>query len=190
MHVPCHCHIYRSAEVLNSSLDNGGGNRVSEEQIKNYLQKTLGEEAPQPEWGLPEGWGHYLSGLCWPGCLLDVLCMYIRLDFLRACVHQCICVVGSLVRQSFVQVHALDQLTFVQGLIDLTQITFAQDLIDYPESFAELLCWALDRPVTREQAMTCARRQQGRSWEIVESAVRDLGECLWKRGTYSCRVVT
>ncbi|KAF5843285.1 hypothetical protein DUNSADRAFT_87 [Dunaliella salina] len=91
--------IPKSAEILNTSLDNGGGNRVSEEQIKNYLRKTLGEEAPQPEWGLPEGWGQYLS---------------------------------------------------------------------------ELLCWALDRPITREQAMGCARRQQGRSWEIVESAVRDL----------------
>lgn len=56
---PCTC-FGRSAE--NTSLDNGGGNRVSEEQIKNYLRKTLGEEAPQPEWGLPEGWGQYLSG--------------------------------------------------------------------------------------------------------------------------------
>jgi len=24
---------------------------------------TLGEEAPQPEWGLPDGWGQYLSGV-------------------------------------------------------------------------------------------------------------------------------
>lgn len=47
-----------------------------------------------------------------------------------------------------------------------------------PSLLAELLCWALDRPITHEQAMTTARRQQGRSWEIVESAVRDLGAGL------------
>ena len=33
--------------------DANGGNRVSEEQIRNYLAKSLGE-APQPEWGLPQ----------------------------------------------------------------------------------------------------------------------------------------
>lgn len=48
---------------MNTSLENGGGNRVSEEQIKKYLCYTLGEEAPQPEWGLPDGWGQYLSGV-------------------------------------------------------------------------------------------------------------------------------
>jgi hypothetical protein len=44
-----------------------------------------------------------------------------------------------------------------------------------------MLCWALDRPITRDQAMNCARRQQGRSWEIVESAVRDLGACTARK---------
>lgn len=33
--------------------DTNGGNRVSEEQIRNYLATSLGE-APQPEWGLPQ----------------------------------------------------------------------------------------------------------------------------------------
>lgn len=50
--------------------EDGGGNRISEEQIKRYLIKTLGE-APQPEWGLPGGWGQYLAGellLCTANC--------------------------------------------------------------------------------------------------------------------------
>jgi hypothetical protein len=34
---------------------------VSEDQIKEYLRYNLGE-APMPEWGLPNGWGSYLSG--------------------------------------------------------------------------------------------------------------------------------
>ena len=46
--------------------DDGGGNKVTEPQIKLYLRAALGD-APQPEWGLPEnskhcGWGGYLAG--------------------------------------------------------------------------------------------------------------------------------
>lgn len=41
--------------------EGGGGNRISEEQIKSYLNNVLGE-APRPEWGVPGGWGAYLSG--------------------------------------------------------------------------------------------------------------------------------
>ena len=40
----------------------GGGNRISEDQIKNYLQRTLGE-APEPKWGVPGGWFAYLAEL-------------------------------------------------------------------------------------------------------------------------------
>ena len=36
--------------------------RVSEPEIKEYLRRVLGSEAPQPEWGLPDGWGAYLAG--------------------------------------------------------------------------------------------------------------------------------
>ena len=50
-----------SAVYLTASEEGGGGNRVSEDQIKDYLRKCLGE-APQPEWGLPQGWGAYLGG--------------------------------------------------------------------------------------------------------------------------------
>ncbi len=28
---------------------------------RSYLAKTLGKDAPQPEWGVPEGWGSYLA---------------------------------------------------------------------------------------------------------------------------------
>lgn len=78
------------------SEDNGGGNRVSEEQIREYLRATLGDGAPQPEWGLPRGWGQYL---------------------------------------------------------------------------ADLLAWATGSVVTKDQAMACARRPQGRSWEAVPEAL-------------------
>lgn len=35
---------------------------MTEPQIKNYLKNTIGEEAPQPQWGMPNGWGAYLAG--------------------------------------------------------------------------------------------------------------------------------
>lgn len=60
----------------------------------------LGSEAPQPEWGLPEGWGAYL---------------------------------------------------------------------------ADLFSWALDRPVSKDEAMRCARRQPGRSWETVDQELHNMG---------------
>ena len=50
--------------------DDGGGNRVSEEQIKKYLAIVLRGAAhddpkhpppPYPNWGVPEGWGKYLA---------------------------------------------------------------------------------------------------------------------------------
>ncbi|KAK2079148.1 hypothetical protein QBZ16_002839 [Prototheca wickerhamii] len=40
----------------------GGGNRISEEQIKTYLDATLGE-APRPTWGVPGGWHSYVAVL-------------------------------------------------------------------------------------------------------------------------------
>lgn len=44
---------------------------------------------------------------------------------------------------------------------------------------AVLFTWVLDRdddPITQEQAMNCARRPQGRSWESVDEQIRKLGE--------------
>lgn len=51
-----------------ATTEDGGGNRISEEQIKYYLDKTLGH-APRPDWGLPRGWGQYLAVLFeWATC--------------------------------------------------------------------------------------------------------------------------
>lgn len=55
------------------SKDGGGvSNLLAEADVREYLRRTLGDEAPQPEWGLPKGWSHYVSGaaltLLVPGC--------------------------------------------------------------------------------------------------------------------------
>ena len=52
----------QSAAHVSGTADDGGGNRLSEDQIKAYLAATLGE-APPPPWGLPEGWPSYLAAL-------------------------------------------------------------------------------------------------------------------------------
>jgi hypothetical protein len=46
----------------------GGGNRMSRDQIKEYLRNVLrgaGDPAtpppPYPNWGVPDGWGKYLA---------------------------------------------------------------------------------------------------------------------------------
>ena len=54
--------IPQSAPQIMSSDEGGGGNRISEEQIKSFLENTLGQ-APRPAWGVPQGWGGYLSGV-------------------------------------------------------------------------------------------------------------------------------
>ncbi|GAX83701.1 hypothetical protein CEUSTIGMA_g11126.t1 [Chlamydomonas eustigma] len=89
----------QSAPLLTSTDDGGGGNRVSEEQIKIYLKNLLGD-APAPTWGIPDGWGDYL---------------------------------------------------------------------------AQLFTWASGRFISKEDAMQCARRLPGRSWETVESELAKLG---------------
>ncbi len=53
--------IPHSVEHIANSEEGGGGNRISEEQIKIYLDSTLGE-APRPTWGIPNGWGDYVAG--------------------------------------------------------------------------------------------------------------------------------
>ena len=53
--------------------------------------------------------------------------------------------------------------------------------LDEPISFvcrpppADLFTWATDCPITKEQAMKCARRQQGRRWEAVYEELMALG---------------
>jgi hypothetical protein len=41
----------QSIAYIGANEEAGGGNRISEEQIKGYLEKTLGE-APRPAWGV------------------------------------------------------------------------------------------------------------------------------------------
>jgi hypothetical protein len=40
---------------------------------------------------------------------------------------------------------------------------------------ADLFTWVSGRNITREQAMMCARRLPGRSWEAVDEELRKLG---------------
>lgn len=46
---------------------------------------------------------------------------------------------------------------------------------------AALFTWVLglsaEHAITQEQAINCARRPQGRSWESVDDQIRKLGEC-------------
>ncbi|CAK0749175.1 hypothetical protein CVIRNUC_001890 [Coccomyxa viridis] len=90
--------IPHSVTFLASAEEGGGGNRISEERIKYFLDCTLGE-APRPSWGVPQGWGEYL---------------------------------------------------------------------------AELFTWISEQPITRDQAMRCAKREPGRSWEAITSEIRRL----------------
>lgn len=89
----------QSIGFIGTAEEAGGGNRISEDQIKTYLKATLGD-APKPIWGVPEGWGQYL---------------------------------------------------------------------------ADLFIWGTGKHITAEQAMRCAKREPGRSWEAVETELRSLG---------------
>ena len=40
----------------------------------------------------------------------------------------------------------------------------------------ELFTWVTGRPVTTEQAMKCAKREPGRSWEAIDSELAKLGQ--------------
>ncbi|CAG9465238.1 unnamed protein product [Pedinophyceae sp. YPF-701] len=48
---------------IDTPSDRGSGNRITEEQIRGYLDAVLGDEAPRPQWGVPRGWRHYLAEL-------------------------------------------------------------------------------------------------------------------------------
>ena len=65
--IQVHCRILvkiipQSSKNVRNCEEGGGGNRISEDQIKHYLSATLGD-APQPKWGVPEGWSGYLAGI-------------------------------------------------------------------------------------------------------------------------------
>jgi hypothetical protein len=43
----------------------------------------------------------------------------------------------------------------------------------------ELFSWATGRLISKDEAMACARRQPGRSWEAVTEKLQTLGGCPW-----------
>ena len=146
-----------SAVYLPGSAEGGGGNRVSEDQIKDYLRKCLGE-APQPEWGLSHGWGAYLGGK--PVEILPVGKLLKLMD------HGCM------------PIWAMHTVCVPYGtrLVMFLLLHLPHCLIDP----AELFTWALpDRIVSQEEAMLCARRQPGRSWETLREELAKLGELDW-----------
>ena len=52
--------IPHSISYISTAEEGGRGNWISVEQIKGYLENTLGE-APRPQCGCPGGWGAYLG---------------------------------------------------------------------------------------------------------------------------------
>eukprot|EP00890_Picochlorum_soloecismus_P004757 jgi/Picsp_1/5282/NSC_02644-R1_hypothetical protein CHLNCDRAFT_142040 [Chlorella variabilis] len=52
-----------SADLAMPQEEYGGGNRLTGDQIRSYLEKLLGPEAPQPEWGIPAKWNGYIAQL-------------------------------------------------------------------------------------------------------------------------------
>lgn len=57
---------------------------------------------------------------------------------------------------------------------------------------AELFSWVTGRSIDKNQAMRCAKREPGRSWEAIESELAQIGESFpWHisleiSGTGSC----
>ena len=45
---------------------------------------------------------------------------------------------------------------------------------------AELFTWALGSAVSKEDAIMCARRQPGRSWETLSEELAKMGELDWR----------
>ena len=56
--------------------------------------------------------------------------------------------------------------------------------------YAELFNWVLEpKRITVDQAMRCAKREPGRSWEAIESELNKLGEHAQNRlGCTDCMV--
>lgn len=47
--------------LVRQEEEKGGGNKITEQQIKGYLKQILGPDCPQPTWGLPNGWGDFIA---------------------------------------------------------------------------------------------------------------------------------
>lgn len=119
----------------------GGGNRVSEDQIKEYLRYTLGE-APQPEWGLPNGWGTYLAGA----------------------------MVGAACQPRMAHAAQTPRCSRDHSAVP-SPLATASTLPPPPELFT----WATGRAIDKDEAMACARRMPGRSWEACHDKLKAIG---------------
>lgn len=62
-----------ACNLPSAGAEGGGGNRLSEDQIREYLKLTLGG-APQPDWGLRDGWASYVAGAWRLACNAALLC--------------------------------------------------------------------------------------------------------------------
>lgn len=80
--------IPHSVSLISSSEEGGGGNRISEDQIKSYLDEALGE-GPRPLWGLPGGWGDYCSSKSNAGHAHNIYISHPSKNGLAACIAPC-----------------------------------------------------------------------------------------------------
>jgi len=181
--------IPHSVTFLASAEEGGGGNRISEERIKYFLDSTLGE-APRPSWGVPQGWGEYLAGerQLQMLCLLRLLPQHHML--MRKLSHLCssvacnfclLCAARSL-HLLWARYDKGDDLTGFLSGGESRQHAAKIGKISAEQSgygCAELFSWISEQPVTREQAMRCAKREPGRSWEAITTEIRKLGVALW-----------
>jgi len=142
----------------------GGGNRVSEDQIKEYLRFNLGE-APMPEWGLPDGWGSYLSGAFCCSHVLAVGEVGLAGIWFAPTSHRR---PSSIIRRAF---------NHPQRLCNQPDIPTPPHPPTPPPP--ELFTWATGRLISKEEAMACARRQPGRSWEAVTEKLYQIGVHCW-----------
>lgn len=164
--------IPHSVTFLASAEEGGGGNRISEERIKYFLDCTLGE-APRPSWGVPQGWGEYLAGARKAPCISSDLHAVPSLGWIdgpsEACMHRKMKLdVESLVCNWRAMWSQADRA--VQSTLGVK----AEDGC----ARAELFSWISEQPITRDQAMRCAKREPGRSWEAITSEIRKIGTAL------------
>ena len=97
--------IPHSVTFLASAEEGGGGNRISEERIKYFLDSTLGE-APRPSWGVPQGWGEYLAGKrqLQMLCLLRLLPQHADAQVVTPLILCCMQILSSLCRSQLASV--------------------------------------------------------------------------------------
>ena len=157
----------QSIAYIGANEEAGGGNRISEEQIKNYLEKTLGD-APRPPWGVSRSQhGPLLSTARYSAqpaarsaaALLPpaVHCASGRLRHLRKV---------TLPRLGALPVLLHDQPPArpLPALRSTSHLLPACPQVPngWYSYVSELFSWALGRPVDEESTKKCAKREPGR----------------------------